>query len=226
VFKSLILDYFQKIVGLDIAVNSYFGDVSRVDDSTDTYAWNEYDGIFTHLANYIAAGTIPSAQTVSLSTGTITDANCYAYIQSIYNKQDKILKAQSATNKAFYCSQLLAQGYMNYLISTGATGADSFVNNISNGLPSLKYMGIPIYVEPLWDDVLLTLNGGSTQKHACVLTLRNNWIFATNKDYGGGPDENQGLVVWYSYDDDEWKYKFFGAYGTEIIAPAQSVVAV
>lgn len=226
VFRTLILDYFKKIIGLDIAVNSYFGDVSRLDDTTDTYAWNEFDGIFTHLANYISLGTIPSAQTVSLTTGTITDANCYNFIVSMYNKQDRILKAQSVNNKAFYCSQLLAQGYMNYLISTGATGADSFVNNIQNGLPSLKYMGIPIYVEPLWDDVLLTLNGGSTQKHACVLTLRNNWIFATNKDYGGGPDENQALVVWYSYDDDEWKYKFYGAYGTEIIAPQHSVVAV
>jgi hypothetical protein len=65
-----------------------------------------------------------------------------------------------------------------------------------------------------------------TQKHAAVLTLRNNWIFATNKEYGGGADENEALVVWYSYDDDEWKWKAYGTYGTEIIAPQHTVVAV
>lgn len=224
-FRDMILTYFQKIFRLDIATNSYFGDISRVDDSTDTYAWNEYDGIFTHIANYIALGTIPSAQTYSMPTGTLSGAQAYAAVQALVAKQDKILRAQPAANKAIYCNQLFAEAYEDYLISTGATGG-GLVGLIVNGMPALKYKNIPIYVEPLWDDVLLTLNGGSTQKHAAVLTLRNNWIFGTNSKYGGGPDENEGLVVFYSYDDEEWKYKTYGAYGTEIIAPAQTVIAI
>lgn len=224
-FRQMIVEYFQKIFRLDIATNSYFGDTTRAEDTTDTYAWNEYDGIFTHLANYIADGTIPSAQTIAMPTGTISAATAYATIQSLVAKQDKILRTQPVTNKAIYCSQFFAEAYEDYLISAGVSGG-GLVGMIQNGVPALKYKGIPVYIEPLWDDVLLTLNGGSTQKHAAVLTLRNNWIFGTNKEYGGGPDENEALVVWYSYDDDEWKYKIYGCFGTEIIAPKHSVVAV
>lgn len=224
-FKKMILEYFQKIFYMDLAVNSYFGDTTRAEDSTDTYAWNEFDGIFTHIANYITNGTIPVGQTISLSPGAISASTAYNTLVSMFAKQDRILVNQPVNNKAFYVSYQFASAYEDYLISTGATGG-GLVGLIVNGMPALKYKGIPIYVEPIWDDVLLTLNGGSTQKHAAVLTLRNNFIFATNKNYGGGPDENEGLVVWYSYDDDEWKNKMYGAYGTEIIAPKQIVVAI
>lgn len=224
-FRQMIVDYFQKIFRQDIAVNSYFGDTSRAEDTSDTYAWNEFDGIFTHLANYITLGTIPTAQTMALATGTLSAATAYGYFQTAFTKQDKILKAQPATDKAFYVNRLLAEGFEDYLISTGATGG-GLIDYILNGIPTLTYKRIPIYVESIWDDVLLQMNGGSTQKHALVLTLRNNWIFATNTAYGGGPDENEGLVVWYSYDDDVWKWKMYGAYGTEIIAPQHSVVGV
>lgn len=225
VFRDMIIQYFQKIFRLDLAVNSYFGDISRAEDATDTYAWNEFDGIFTHYANYIAQGRIPASQTIAMPTGTITPASAYTVIQSMITKQPKVLKAQQAMNKAFYVNSLFGEAYEDYLIAAGVSGGGQ-VGMIINGIPTLKYKNIPFYIEPLWDDVLLTLNGGSVQKHAAVLTLRNNWIFATNKEYGGGPDENEGLVVWYSYDDDEWKYKLYGAYGTEIISPENSVIAI
>lgn len=224
-FRKLILEYFQKIFRLDLAVNSYFGDTSRPEDSTDTYAWNEFDGVITHIGNYIANGVIPTSQTAAMPTGTISGATAFAMLGTMWNKQDKILKAQPRENKAYYVNSLFADAYEDYLISTGATGG-GLVDLIQNGLPALKFKRIPVYVETIWDDILLQLNGGSVQKHLAVLTLRNNWIFGTNKDYGGGPDENEALVVWYSYDDDEWKYKIYGAYGTEIVSPQQTVIAI
>lgn len=222
-FREMILMYFQKAFYMDLAVNSYFGDKTAIADTTGTYNWTSFDGVITHIGRYITLGTIPAAQTYTMPTGSLTGTQAITALKAMHDKRDVVLRTQPITNQAFYVSQFFAEAYAEYLAASAITGG-GIVGLMVNGVPSLNYKGIPIYVEPLWDNVLLTMNGGSTQKHLAVLTLRNNFVFGTNSSYGGGPEENRGLVVWYSYDDDVWKWKAYGAYGTELLAPKQVVI--
>lgn len=70
--------------------------------------------------------------------------------------------------------------------------------------------------------MLKALNGG-TQAHAVILTLRGNFLFATDKAYGGGPERDEAVVVWYSYDDGVWRKQIHVKAGTQIIAPQFTV---
>ncbi|RYZ84157.1 MAG: hypothetical protein EOP04_18570, partial [Proteobacteria bacterium] len=53
-FREITLDFFKKITGMDIATNSYFGDVTRLENAT--YSLNKFDGVFTKYQKYITAG--------------------------------------------------------------------------------------------------------------------------------------------------------------------------
>lgn len=221
-FRELILAYFKKILYLDLAVNSYFGDITRLGDTQNRYSWNAFDGIFTKIAEYIASGRIPSSQHVSIPAGDINPADAYALFQDMYDRQDEILDTEDDTTKAFYVNKKLAKAYERYLISVG-NGSCCGVQYIKDGIPTLSYEGIPIFVEPIWDSVLKALNSG-TQAHAAILTLRGNMVFGTDSSYGGGPNLNQALRVWWSDDDEVWRYKMYLTGGTELIAPQNMVV--
>lgn len=224
-FKTIVLDFFKKLLSLDIAVNSYFGDVTRLSDTDplNPVSWNAYDGIFTKYAYYITNGTIPAGQTGTIATGAISAANAYALLQNMYSKQDNILKMQANSDKAFYVNKGIADAYEDYLISTGANSCCG-VQYIQNGIPTISFKGIPIFVEPLWDTILYKLEGAIA--HTAVLTLRQNWAFGTNKSYGGGANLNQGLRIWYSEDDEVWRYKSHLVAGTEIVAPQHTVIFI
>lgn len=222
-FREMVLMYFQKAFYMDIAVNSYFGDKSAIPDTTGVYNWNSFDGILTHIARYITAGTIPAGQTYTLPTGSLSGSQANTAFAVMFGKRDKILRTMPRTDQAYYCSQFLAEAWEQYLIDSGLSGG-GIVGLMLNGIPVLAYKQIPIFVEPIWDDVLLTMNGGSTQKHLCILTIRGNFVFGTNSSYGGGANEDEGLKVWYDEDEEVWKWKTWGAYGTELLSPKQVVI--
>lgn len=122
--------------------------------------------------------------------------------------------------KAFYVSQEIADAYEDYLIATGVAPAQQYMN----GFSKLFYKGIPVLVEPVWGPIMTTLNGG-TSANAVILTIRGNFVFGTDKNYGTGPNRNEAFRVWYSDDDMEWKYYAAAKAGTQIGLPQHIVIA-
>ena len=120
-------------------------------------------------------------------------------------------------------SQSILDAYEEYLILTGGA------NNISyylNGIPSLKFKRIDVLAEPTWDLIMSVLNGGN-QAHACILTIRGNFVFATDKTYGERTDEGvKSLMVWYDKNSFSWKYANFMRAGTGIAFPEHSVIGL
>lgn len=225
-FRNYIIDFFRKGMGVDLAVNSYFGDVDRPDDDNAEagrrWNWNKYDGVFKRIGNYIADGVIPAGQVMAaLPSGEINPADAYDIFKDAYDKQDPIMDGLPDLEKGFYVDKKLAKAYDRYLQSIGQS-SEKGVSYIKNGVPDLMFEGIPIYVEPIWDPVLQKLNAG-TQAHSLVLTVSKNWVFGTNKNYGGGPDMNQGLRIWWSDDDEVWRQKMYLTGGTEILMPEYTV---
>lgn len=221
-FRDKVLMYFQKLLRSALAQNSYFGDVTRAGDPTDFFSWNAFDGIFTKIAQYIALGTIPAAQHFSIPAGPLAPADAYTALKTAYDAQNDILSNLPDNQKAIYIDKKTAKAYERYLISIGQNSCCG-VSYVINGIPTLLFEGIPIVVEPIWDGMLKALNGG-VEAHAIILTISGNFIFGTDKSYGGGANLDQALRIWWSEDDEVWRYKMYLVAGTELYAPQHVII--
>lgn len=213
-----IMPILEKGFATDIYTNKWFGDVTRLTDATGTWSWNKFDGIFTWYARYIADGTIPADQTFSIPAGALTPTQANTALSTAYAAQDGMMENFDDSDKVFYVDKKLADAYYDYLIASGQT----VLNERQSGRPNnLTYKGIEIKVKK-WDGLLRALNGG-TQAHAVILTLRGNFIFGTDGDYGGGPNRDEAVRIWYSDDDNVWRRQLHIKSGTQIAAPQFSV---
>lgn len=226
-FGNKILPYFQEAVNTDIASNAYFGDVNRVPGPGDQWSTNIFDGIFKWINFYINAGLIPAGQTIAIPNGYDYYAGggplaAYQLFKSMYEKQPVLMKAWSKNDKAFYSSEEIASAYEDYLIATGATSGN--IEIIKNGDKQLRYKGIPILVEPLWTPVITEIKGAAG--YAVILTVRGNFVFATDKNYGEGEDGKTALEVFYDQKEMQFYYRIFMKAGTQIALPEFMVVAL
>ncbi len=225
-FANKIVPYFRAAVTTDLTTNSYFGDVERVAAVAAEFSTDVYDGVFKWIKRYLTAGVIPAGQSIAIADGkdyTATPADAFALIKSMHEKQSQLMNVFTNDQKAFYVNQEIASGYEDYLIAAGQA-TTAYITNVSTGLRSLGYKGIPIIVEPMWSPVLRQLKGALA--HAAVLTIRGNFIFATDKGYGEGEDGKTALEVWYEKKDMTWYYRMFLKVGTGIALPEHIVVAL
>lgn len=225
-FGSKILPYFQQAVNVDIASNSYFGDIDRVVPATNVWSTNVYDGIFKWLKRYTVAQVIPSTYTFQIPDGTVyTGASgylaAYQLLQQMYNAQNQLMYAFPDTEKAFYVSKEIKKGYENYLISVGDMKQYEL---IQEGIKMVTYMGIPIFEEPIWTPIITELKGAPG--YAAILTIRGNFVFATDSQYGEGEDGHTALEVWYEKKDMQWYYRMFMKAGTQIALPEFTIYAI
>jgi hypothetical protein len=229
-FANKILPYFQQAVNTDIASNSYFGDVDRVDMPTDAFDTDTFDGVFKWIKAYIANSMIPAAQTATIANGeSFSDSGgpqtAYDLLKALYDAQPILMYSFMDTDKAFYVSKEIAQGYIDYLTATAATGG-GYIDLIINGVSKkqLAFKGIPVLIEPIWTPVISQIKGSAG--YAAVLTIRGNFVFATDSKYGEGEDGNTALEVWYERKDMTWYYRLFMKAGTQIALPEFIVVAM
>lgn len=225
VFVTKILAFFRKAIREDLLSLMYFGDVDRVDATGAAWNTDKFDGIFKQYATAVANGVIPGSQTFTIADGDISAANSKVYLESMISKQDELLGDVLGDNeKAFYIDQQWANAYEDYLIATGATNGEA-VNYVQDGIKVRAYKGIPIFVNKLFRPVLKQITGGASP-HFGILTLRGNFIFATDSSYGEGPNLDQALIIRYDWDKLSWVYQNFLKAGTAIALPQHSVLAL
>lgn len=219
-FFENVMPIVEKGVATDIYSNKYFGDTSRASDANGVWSWNKFDGVFTHIARYIANGTIPAGQTFVIGDGAITPANAAAALKSAYDRQDGTMKFFDKGVKVFYVNENLAEAYHDYLVQSGTT----VIADRMSGKPVLYYKGIRVK-EKKWDGILGALNGG-VEAHAVILTLQGNFLYGADSQYGGGPKRNEAVRIWWSDDDNIWKRQLHLKAGTEIAAPQHIVIGL
>lgn len=227
VFEQKILPYFQQAVNTDINSNAYFGDVVRVNQPTDTWSTNIFDGVFKWMKTYITSGSIPADQTMAIADGedfydNNGPATAYALFKNMYESRPVLMKALPDSELAYYVSEEVASAYEDYLIATGAGGG--FITDIVTGIKTLAYKGIPVLVEKTWSPIIAEIKGSAG--FAVVLTVRGNFVFGTDKNYGEGEDGKTALEVWYEKKDMQWYYRIFLKAGTQIALPEFVVVAL
>ena len=234
-FLNIITERFRRMIWTDLAINSYFGDTTRPDDDvTDTILgnmnWNSYDGIQKKIINYINAGTIPSSQNLAqsgtyLPSGVMTPDQAYNALVAMYESRNDIMFGLDDMDLAFYIDKRWAYYYSQYLIQAGVNTVKA-IDYIQDGVPVLNFQGIPIFVNKLWNPVLSHLNktgGVPTEAHMGILTIRKNFCFGTDQDYGIGPMNDVGFRIWWDETNQQWRTLSGLVAGTELIAPQHTV---
>lgn len=224
IFVDKILTFFRKAIREDLISLMYFGDVDRVDAADARFNTNKFDGVYKKYQQHIETGRVPSGQTFNIADGVINTANSVVYLESMISKQDELLELMGDNEKAFYIDQQWANAYEDYLIATGATNGEA-MNFVQDGIKVRAYKGIPIFVNKLFRPALKQITGDANP-HLGILTLRGNFIFGTDKNYGEGPDLDTALKVWYDWNSLQWKYLNVMKAGTEIALPEHSVLAL
>jgi hypothetical protein len=219
-FGSKIVPFFLGATRLDIASNAWFGDITRA--ATSSFNTNSYNGIVSWIKAYIADGTIAAAQTyVPTAVDYRLPANyaaAYAAIDNAYVKQTELMHNLSGLDKVIYCDEATLAGYNGYLRTLGTTSEVIDVMFGGSIRRVNSYNGIPIIVVPVFGPILNDILGAGYH-HMVILTIRRNFIFATDKNYGEGPNFDQALVIWYRQYDLSWYYQQFLKAGTQIALP-------
>lgn len=226
-FGNKILPYFKKAINTDLTTNSYFGDVERVVNPAWKFSTDLYDGIFKWIKIYTTNNVIPAAQANAIGAVNFitTPSDAYAIIKGLYDDMPPLMRTFTDDQLAFYVSPEIARGYEEYLIAAGM-GNTAYTTDVMTGIKTLSYHGIAILQEPLWTPVITELKG--SEGYAAILTVRGNFIFATDSKYGedDGSGTDKALIVWFDQDTFTWKYVMFLKAGTQIALPEYVVYAI
>ena len=222
IFQEKALEIIGNAVGTDMMSNKWFGKESRANNAT--WSLNKFNGIWHYYNAAITASTIPAAQTATIGAGEISEADAYDLIIEMIDKQDPILDGIDESDKAIYLDKKLAKKVWRYLVSVGQASPTAKADNMPK---SFFVEDMELRTKKWTPFILELLSGGATHGYAAVLTVKGNFVFATDKTYGKGPNNNgPALDVWYSQDDDVTRWEFHAKAGTELIAPQHSVVAL
>jgi hypothetical protein len=135
------------------------------------------------------------------------------------------MKTFTKDQLAYYVSPEIYEGYRQYLVTTGS-GNTSYITDVVTGRETPGYNGIRIFEEPLWTPTITDIKGSAG--YAAILTVRGNFIFATDKNYGedNGTGKDVALIIWYDQEHFTWKYMMFLKAGTQIALPEFVVYAI
>lgn len=224
-FKTMIVEWFRKAMAIDIATNAVFGDTTRPEDATGKWSWNKFDGILTKVGEYIVSGDLPAANVIAaLPDGAMTAQQAYDNLKAMVSAMTDEMTMELVDNLGIYIDFEWGRMYGEYLKAVGDSTADK-IGMIVNGVPIVRFDGIPLFVEKLWNPVLKTLNGG-TMAHMGFLTYRGNFIFGTNSTYGESIENNVAFDVWYDRGEKVFKIEAYFAGGTEIALPEQVIFGI
>lgn len=227
VFGQKILPYFKSAINTDLTTNAYFGDTDRVvADPSAQFSSDQFDGVFKWIKKYTTAGAIPAGQAFSIGSVNFntTPSAAYDILKELNDAMPPLMRTFAKSQLAFYVSPEIKRAYAEYLIATGA-GNVNYTRDRMTGIETLWFDGIAVLEEPLWTPTITELKNG-TPGYAAILTLRSNFIYATDKNYGEGEDGKTALEIWYDFDKLTWKYRMFLKAGTQIALPEFVVYAI
>jgi hypothetical protein len=198
--NSIISQLIEDAVRRDVFRRVSFGESGN--SSAD---WNQIDGLWTLMIDSSGGSNYCVRRAGSaLGTGSLTADNAIAALQAVWDESHNLLKAVSVSQKKFYVTGSVYDGYLKKLQGTGAVTEQAFTN-IQTGKSSLTFNGVDVVPVRIWDteleDSANPLFG--TAKHLVILTTKPNHILGIES----GADLNK-VEGWYERKDR--KYYFEG----------------
>jgi len=160
--------------------------------------FNILHGLFKQLRGIVAldntklvANAANSQSTKAEQMSYLTPERAYTLFSDMWYKAD--IKLRQRKNECrFYVTQSIADKYEQYLVGKGI---ESTYSNLVDGVPALKFNGVPVIPMPMWDaNIQSYFDLGNTfdHPHRALLTLKS--VIAVGTPSAKAFDE---VDVWY-----------------------------
>ncbi len=160
--------------------------------------FNILHGLFKQLRGIVAldntklvANAANSQSTKAEQMSYLTPERAYTLFSDMWYKADIKLR-QRKSECRFYVTQSIADKYEQYLVGKGI---ESTYSNLVDGVPALKFNGVPVIPMPMWDaNIQSYFDLGDTYDapHRALLTLKS--VIAVGTPSAKAFDE---VDVWY-----------------------------
>lgn len=189
--------------------------------STDAKFYNPIDGFFVQLADGVTAGTVNYVD-ISAQQGTsITAAQAYADIMSVYKNADS--RVRGAEDGAFYVSGDIYIGLMEYAVSNSLNFE---FGKFENGIQTLKFLGHTVYnMENQWRFNALSFVNNTTDNDVDRPT---RIVFTTKSNLGVATLNTEDFTTidsWYSKDDRQNKTTYGFTIDAKVLDETLATVA-
>lgn len=206
----------------DTAVQASGNETAGLKDADDAYAFDYFDGIWKQIFAGVTGGTISHVDIANLQANeTVTAANAYATILSVYKKASAKVRANK--DAKFYVDGQMFLGLLEYL----QTESVNFTLDVTeNGIQTIKFLGHEVVdMSFCWDENLQYFEADKTDHgaflpHRVVFTVKENLAVGTEND-----EEFTNLESWYNQDDRVNKVAFGFTLDAKVLDPESVVVA-
>lgn len=186
--------YYSKDTAHPVTINEGGNLTTGVDEDY----FNILDGLFKQLRAIVALDAnvkvtiAANAQTSKAEQlAYLTPERAYNLLSDMWYKADIKLR-QRKSECRFYVTQSIADKYEQYLVGKGI---ESTYSNLVDGVPALKFNGVPVIPMPMWDaNIQSYFDLGDTYDapHRALLTLKS--VIAVGTPSTKAFDE---VDVWY-----------------------------
>lgn len=197
VLESAIRDFFYRVLWLGDTAADNVSNGGVITNGVSVAYFTLLDGFFKQLRAAVTATpalgvTIAanSQATKSAQMAGMTDSAAYGILESMYYAAP--IELRSSGNMMFIVTQTIADAYQKYLVGKGI---ESTYRNLVDGVPSLKFLGVPVIPMPIWDKQIQSYEDNGTTwsyPHRAVLIEKDNLAVGTPED-----DAYEGLDIWY-----------------------------
>ena len=186
--------YYSKDTAHPVTINEGGNLTTGVDEDY----FNILDGLFKQLRAIVALDANVKV-TIAANSQTskaeqlayLTPERAYNLLSDMWYKADIKLR-QRKSECRFYVTQSIADKYEQYLVGKGI---ESTYSNLVDGVPALKFNGVPVIPMPMWDaNIQSYFDLGDTYDapHRALLTLKS--VIAVGTPNTKAYDE---VDVWY-----------------------------
>lgn len=169
-----------------------------ITEGVDPEYFDIIDGLFKQLRGLVAEDnergitiTANAQSSKADQMSYMTPDRAYALLSDMWYKADIKLRERKSECR-FYVTQSIADKYEQYLVGKGI---ESTYSNLVDGVPALKFNGVPVIPMPMWDaNIQSYFDLGDTYDapHRALLTLKS--VIAVGTPSAKAFDE---VDVWY-----------------------------
>ena len=188
------------------------------DKSSLSTKYNMLDGMWTvHIPALVAAPTNATPYISSGSGAPLAQDDATELLKNMWEAQDLTLLGIPDSEKRFYVSRSVYQGYMSDLELNG--GGDAGRSALINGQSTLAFRAIALIQMPYWDQYD-TVDFNAPNTHRALLTTPTNLVVATDLQ-----SSKNVVKIWFEEKEETTNYKVKFKLGTSFVHPMLMVAA-
>lgn len=224
VLAQSIKEFIIRVVWFSNTTAENVTDGGQITDGVDVKYFTLINGLFRQMevqytSNPSQRVAIAENAAATAAEQALLPANIQGYLQSIVFGASMILRQQS--NGVILCTQSF---YDAYAKSLQGIALESMLTNLTDGIKTLSFNGVPLFPIPIWDVIIASYFNTGTKlvnPHRAVYTTKDALAVGVDAEGSFGDVE-----VWYNRDTREVKIESMGKVDAKILNPELFQIAI